>query len=94
MYILKLSVNEMFLQHCSCVSSYEPRILVMIIRVRWLKNNNYKNNKIVVVVMDHHNSRGGDNQYYELTVLKKVFSLYLFHEIKIYLARTINIIEK
>jgi hypothetical protein len=32
--------------------------------------------KIVVVVMNHHSSRVGDNEYYELVVLKKVFSFF------------------
>ena len=89
MHILKLSVSEIFLQYCLCISGYEPEILVIIVRVRWLKNNNYINNKIVVVVMDH-SSSGGDNQYYELILLKKVF---FFHEIKIYLAELLLLLK-
>jgi hypothetical protein len=42
--------------------------------------------------MNHDNSRGGDNEYYELIVLKKVFSLF-FHEIKIYLAELLLLLK-
>jgi len=42
--------------------------------------------------MNHDNSRGGDNEYYELIVLKKVFSFF-FHEIKIYLAELLLLLK-
>jgi len=43
--------------------------------------------------MDYHSICGGDNQYYELIVLKKVFSSFFFHEIKIYLAELLLLLK-